>query len=101
MRKHLYLITEHPDDELVGNVESRSGRYPRAKKNEERPIDKRNIETGETWEERVVGLGYHDFEDEAAYEDTENFAEVVQDKLGEIDAEHLEAAGLTPSEVAA
>lgn len=96
MRRHLYLITDHPNDELVGNVEARSGRYPRAKKNEERPIDKRNLETNETWEERVVGLGYHDFEDEADYQDNEKFAEVVQDKLDDIDDEHLEAAGLDP-----
>lgn len=101
VRKWLYLVTDHPDDELVGKVRATDTRYVRAKKNENRPIDRRNLDTGETYEEWVVGLGYHDFASQQAWEDDERFVEVIEQKLAEIDTDHLEAAGLDPEEVAA
>lgn len=98
-RKHLYLLVSHPNDAFVGNVVVRDKRYETATKNEERVIDKRNVETGESYAERVVGLGYCDFEDDDDYE--ERFTEVVQEKLAEIDPEYLEEAGLDPEEATA
>jgi len=40
----------------------------------------------------VVGLGYHDFDDRADYE--ESFKPVVDRKLREVDDKHLETAGV-------
>jgi hypothetical protein len=100
MRRHFYLITGNGrNEDRVGGVSIDSTRRPRAKKNEERVSDKRDLDTGETWEEWYVSLGYYDFEDEDDYE--ENGWDVVQEKLAEIDEEHLEKAGLDPEEVLA
>lgn len=97
MRRYLYLIVSHPEDEYVGQVEAREKRYETAVKNEERRIDKRNVRTGESYSQRVVSLGFHDFDDREDYE--ENFVEVVQRKLTEIDKKHLADAGLEAQEV--
>lgn len=97
LRKHLYLVIDHPDEDLIGCVRSVERRYARPTKNEEAPVDKRNLDTNESYVERLVGMGYYDFESERDYE--ERFAEVAQQKLGEIDREHLENAGLDPEEV--
>ena len=94
MRKHLYLITDHPDDDYVGNVEMTTHRHERVTKNEEGPIDRRNMETGELTQYSCVGLGYHDFDDEDDYH--ENAGDVVQEKLAEIDAKWHEKAGVEP-----
>lgn len=99
VRKWLYLVVEHPDEELVGKVRATDHHYARTEKNEQRPVDRRNLDTGETYEEWLVGLGYHDFDSQAAYADDDRFVEVVEQKLGEVDTEHLEAAGLDPAEV--
>lgn len=100
MRRYFYLVTEsETEPDRVGGVSVQSMRRQRAKKNEERVASKRNIETGETWDEHYVSLGHHDFEDEDDYE--ERVGEVIQEKLQEIDAEHLESAGLEPEEVLA
>jgi len=98
MRKNFYLITEHPDEDVVGNVEMTGHRHVRVEKNDEGVVDTRNIETGEETTYRCVGLGYHDFEDEQDYE--ENAPDIVQEKLAEIDAKWHEKAGIE-SEVSA
>lgn len=100
MRRYFYLVTENgrnPDRE--GGVSVSDMRRHRSKKNEERVANKRDIETGDTWEERYVSFGHHDFEDEEDY--VENVGDVLQEKLTEIDVEHLENAGLEPEEVLA
>lgn len=94
MRKHLYLITEHPDEDYVGNVEMTSHRHERVTKNDEGVIDRRNMETGELTQYRCVGLGYYDFEDEDHYH--ENAAEVVLRKLADIDSQWHEKADVEP-----
>lgn len=97
MRKHLYLITEHEDDERVGLVAFSDSRKERATKNAESPIHKLD-DDAEGWV--VVGkevhLGYYDFDSEDDYED--HAVDVMEQKLGEIDAEWLEKAGHDPSE---
>lgn len=96
-RDHLYLITSHPEDSHVGCIERREKRYEMAKKNEEARVDKLNGETGERFTMKVVGLGYHDFESDDP--DEETFVRVYQEKLSEIDEDHLREAGLDPEEV--
>jgi len=98
VRKHLSLITEHPDEEKVGNVEASERQKDRVTKNSEGVVDYRNVKTGKAWEEMHVGLGYHDFESEQEYNDNERFVEVVSEKLAQIDDEHLEKAGLNPED---
>jgi len=99
MRKHFYLVTEARDEDRVGGVEATDSRYVNAEKNVETVLHMRNRETGDTWDRKVVSLGYHDFEDEDDYQ--ENSFGVIKQKLGEIDASHLEKAGLEPAEVVA
>lgn len=99
MRRYLFLITDHPNDDLVGTVESTDTPYARVEKNAEGVVDMRDMDTDETWTERMVGLGYHDFESEDDYE--ERFVDVAQEKLAEIDEDHLQNAGLNPKEVLA
>ncbi len=100
MRKHFYLVTSHPDDDLVGNVITTDKRkMTTAEKNKEGVCQKRDLETNETWSFHEVGLGYYDFEDEDDYQ--ENAWDVIHQKLGEVDESHLEKAGLDPSEVLA
>lgn len=95
-RKHLYLVTSHPDEDRVGLVESREKRYEMAEKNEERRVDKRNLDTGEGFTMKVVGLGFHVFQSDTP--SGERFSEVAKDKLAEIDDEHLESAGFDPED---
>lgn len=92
MRKHLYLITEHPNEDYVGLVRATEQTYVRVEKNKEGVVDKRDLDTGETWVEKLVGLGYHDFDGQDDYE--KRFSEVAEQKLSEIDEEHLEKAGV-------
>jgi len=93
MRKHLELITEEPKNpHHIGNVELTDSRTPRVKKNVETVHDMRNIETDETWERKVVGMGYVDFDDQDHYESS--CGEEVERKLAEIDEKHLEKAGI-------
>lgn len=97
MRRYFYLITEnerYPD--RVGGVSIEDMRRARAKKNEERVAQKRDLETMETWEERYASLGHHDFEDEDDYE--ENAVAVMKEKLAEIDESHLRKVGIDPDE---
>lgn len=97
MRKYLYLITDSPEQDKIGGVDIREAPYARAEKNKEVPIDKRNIETNETWTESVVSLGYVDFENQQEYESEIHSA--MKGKLNEIDEQHLVNAGLDPEEV--
>ena len=95
-RSHLYLVTSHPNDAYVGLVESREKPYEMAQKNRETRISKLNVETGESFGQLVVGLGYHDFDSDDP--DPELFSRVAKEKLAEIDAAHLEKAGMDPEE---
>lgn len=97
MRKYLYLVTDDPDDELVGTIEADDRPYVSAEKGVETTHRMWNRETGERWERKLVSLGYCDYEDQDEYED-----EVIWDareKLADIDAELIENAGLDPEEV--
>jgi len=96
-RRFLYLIVDAPDEEMVGKVESVDSPYATCEKNKLRPVNRRDLDTDETWTEQLVGLGYHDFED---YDDDERFAEVCQQKLADIDDEHIREARLEPEGVA-
>lgn len=97
MRKHLYLITEHDNPDLVGNVEISDKPLAMPEKNIEMPSNTRNIETGERTKRMMVGLGHHDFEDEGDYQDRVH--EVVVAKLEEVDREHIDKAGIEIPEV--
>lgn len=99
MRKHFYLVTDARDESRVGGVEATDIRYTTAEKNVETVLHKRNHVTGDSWDEKIVSLGYYDFDDEADYE--ENAFDVIKQKLGEVDESHLEKAGLEPQEVVA
>jgi len=92
VRRHLYLITDHPNEDYIGKVEAREKAYTRTEKNVERPVDTLNIDTGERCTISVVGLGYHDFDDRDDYE--ESFKPVVDRKLREVDQQHLDKAGV-------
>ena len=95
MRKHLYLITEHDKEGRVGCVKMSDKRMSRPTKNEEGPIHKLDkAEKDFKIVGKQVGLGYYDFESQAQYDDNEFVADVMQDKLGEIDDEWLEKAGV-------
>ena len=98
MRKHLYLITEHEEEDRVGGVSFMDKRLSRSEKNSETPIhnldhDKEDfVVVG-----KQVSLGYVDFDDEDDYE--ENAVDAMKQKLDEVDRRHLEKAGLEPEEV--
>jgi len=100
VRKYMYLVTEHEDDERVGGVSFMDSQMSRPLKNEEGPItvlddDKEGFsDVG-----KKVGMGYHDFESQEAYEDNDNCIAVMKEKLAEIDEKWLQKAGLEPDEV--
>jgi hypothetical protein len=100
VRKHLYLITEHENDDRVGLVTVLDTRLSRSAKNEETPI---HVLDEEAKDFRTVGkqvsLGYVDFESEQDYEKA--FADELDRKLAEIDDCHLHKAGHDPAEVEA
>lgn len=99
VRKHMYLITEHENEDRVGGVSFMDSRMSRPLKNEEGPISVFDEEQGAFREVgKKVGLGYHDFESEEAYEDNDHVVDVMKDKLAEIDARWLEKAGHDPAE---
>lgn len=94
MRKHLYLITEHDNEELIGAIQNTDSPYNRGLKNEEAPIhaideDKRGFsEVG-----KRVHLGYIDI-NEDTWENHDILSEIYLDKLKEIDAKWLEKSGI-------
>ena len=97
MRKHFYLITEHPDDDRVGQVQTTDKRFETAEKNVETVHQKRNMETGEEYEESLVYCGYMVYDSARQYQ-----LKAMEDtiaKLREIDESHLDAAGLDPDSV--
>jgi len=93
MRKHLALITDHDNEDLVGTVKITDQQLPRVRKDEDRTVDTVNVETNERGSYDAVGLGYHDFEDEQHYQET--IGGVVSAKLRDIDTEHLKKAGVS------
>ena len=93
MRKHLYLVTEHEEDERVGCVSVMDSAMSRPTKNDEGPIlildeDKEGFRVVG----KKVGLGYHDFESEDDYE--QRAAEVMQAKIRDVDRRWAEKAGV-------
>lgn len=97
MRKHFYLIVEHPDEEKEGCVQISNTRIESGEKNVETTAHIFDEEEGDFLDKRVVSLGYVDFEDESEYEG--RVSEAVKDKLSEVDEQHLVNAGLDPDDV--
>lgn len=94
MRKHLYLVTEHENPDLVGTIKSTDTRLTRGEKNKETPFHKIDEGNGEFYVAgKHVHLGYVDFEDDDPDQDT--WLPAFRDKLTEIDERHLEKAGVT------
>jgi len=93
-RKHFYLITEHEDEERVGDVSILGMQLSQPLKNEEGPVTVRDeqerdfVDVG-----KQVHLGYYDFAD-GAYEDDSQVAEVMQEKIREVDAKWAKKAGV-------
>lgn len=100
MRKHLYLITEHDNVEMVGQMKFTDNQLARPEKNEEGPIQVYDKE-GFSKIGQQVYLGYYDFEDTEAAQDPDRVREVMHTKLAEIDVDHVEKAGLEVEEVTA
>ena len=95
LRKHLYLITEHDEDDRVGGVSITDSRLSRPTKNEEGPITVLDEQKeGFRHIGKKVGLGYHDFEGESAYADNEHVADVIQRKIRSVDRHWAEKAGI-------
>lgn len=98
VRKYMYLITaseKDPDD--VGKVEVSSKPRHGAEKNVERTNSMLVVDSGERYDVSIVGLGYYDFENDAAYR--EHGGEIVRQKLLEIDDQYLETVGIDPDDV--
>lgn len=93
-RKHLYLVTDHPDEETIGRVEFAPKQHLNVEKNEEGTIHIRNVETDESYEYQCVGMGFHDFESEEQADDPDAALEVIQEKMDDLDEEWLEKAGV-------
>ena len=93
MRKHFYLITKHEREDAVGGVSIYDSPMHDALKNEEGRItffDKENGEFNDVG--KNVGLGYHDFDDEADYE--ARVGDVLVEKIQEVDRKWAESAGV-------
>lgn len=98
VRKHMYLVTEHEEEGRVGGVKITDHRMTHPLKNEEGPITVLDEEPGDFRQVgKIVGMGYADFATEQEYED--EIADVMKQKLAEIDEEYLVKAGLEPNEV--
>lgn len=98
MRKHMYLITEHEDEEKVGAIMSTDTPMSRPVKNEEGPMHVLDDEEEDIRQVgKKVGLGYHDYATDNPEE--EHIAQVMQDKLTEIDEHWVEKAGLELEEL--
>lgn len=97
MRKHFYLVIEHETDDYVGGIQIQDRRSDRAFKDQPGPMMVLDEEAEDfRTVGRKVGLGYHDFENEDDYQARLN--DVIEQKLGEIDAKWLEQAGHDPTE---
>jgi hypothetical protein len=98
VRKHLYLITEHEQEDRIGGVSIMDNRMSRPEKNQEGPVTVFDEDEGDFREVGAkVHLGYADFESEDVYED--RIGDVIREKLAEVDQRWLEKAGLDPDEV--
>lgn len=88
MRKYLYLITDHPNQDIIGQVEITDKPKMRVKKNKEVSVGLRNLESGEKQGKKsIIGLGYEDFDSKDDYENS--VSEVVENKLEDIDDNFL------------
>lgn len=97
VRKHLYLVTEHEDENVVGGVKIFDTRLSRSAKNSETPITVLDEENGSfRTAGKQVSMGYVDFDSEEDYE--ARIGDEMERKLAEIDAKHIEKAGLDPEE---
>ena len=93
MRKHFYLITEHENEDRVGGVSVYDSPMRDALKDQEGRItvfDKENGEFNDVG--KKVGLGYHDFDDEADYE--ARVGDVLVEKIQEVDRKWAERANV-------
>lgn len=98
VRRHLYLITEHEDEDRVGSILTSETRFTRPEKNHEAPSYRHDEESGDFVEYgKKVGMGYVDFHDAEDLE--ENIGDEIKRKLAEIDRKWLEKAGHEPEEV--
>jgi len=100
VRKHFYLITDHENEDRIGGVSVMDSRLSRPEKNTEGPITVLDEEQKDF--RRVgsqVGLGYHDFVSESAYDNNEHVSDVMKRKLDDIDEKWLHKAGLDPEEI--
>lgn len=93
MRKHMYLITEHNEEDYIGRVKFQDRKNAWPDKNKEGDIQKYNGEDFYVVGKQVC-LGFHDFESEESYSDPERAREVIQGKLGEVDGKWLDKAGV-------
>jgi len=97
MRKYLYLITEHEEEERVGLCNVTDRPFTDAEKNSEGTLSVFNRETGDFRDVgKLVGLGYADFDSESTYES--EIGDVIDRKLSEVDEGWLEKAGLEGGE---
>jgi hypothetical protein len=92
-RKHLYLITEHIDDDRVGCLKITDTRLSSGEKNKETPITKLDDDKRDySHVGKQVHCGYIDFESEAAYENAE--WDTFTDKIKEIDRRWAQKANI-------
>lgn len=97
MRRHLYLVVDHDKNPgRIGGVKFTDTRIKGVTKNE-RSARPAGDPVNDSDEKVLVGLGYHDFEDEQDFE--ENAHLVARKKLADIDEKHIMGAGLVPDEV--
>lgn len=93
-RKHLYLITEHEDEDRVGLVKLADRRLSIPLKNHEGPIKTYDeSEGGFSTIGKQVGMGYADFDSPEDLED--RVPAIAERKLADLDASHLRKAGHT------
>lgn len=93
-RQHLYLVTDHPDEEHIGRVEFAPEPHLTVEKNDEGAVHIRNMESGDSYKYLCVGMGFHDFDSEEASNDPDVCLEVIQEKMEDLDDEWLEKAGV-------
>lgn len=88
MRKFLCLITDHDDPNRVGTIKVTDTPVETVVENEESLVRAVNTASNQQTTYTAVGLGHHDFEDEADYE--AHIYDVIRTKLQAIDAQHLD-----------
>jgi hypothetical protein len=93
----MYLITEHENENKVGNVVFTDKKRAWPEKNKSGDIQVHRDGDFETVGEQVC-LGFHDFEGEPEFNDPNVVQSAIEQKFQSIDDEFLVAAGKDPSE---